>query len=102
MVFDPLNKPTGIHRVYLAFINSCRAFLWLYRNEAAFRQECVLLLVAIPFSFWLGESPLQIALLILSILFILMMEVINTAIEVIVDRISLEIHIKATIELSIS
>lgn len=92
MVFDPLNKPKGANRLCLAFINSCRALRWLYKNEAAFKQECALLLIAIPTSFLVGDNPLQVAILIISVLFILLMEVVNTVVEVIIDRIGLEIH----------
>lgn len=92
MVFDPQNKPKGVYRMFAAFINSCRALSWLYKNEAAFKQECALLFIVLPLSYWLTDSGVQMAVLIISILFIMMMEVINTAIEVVVDRIGLEIH----------
>jgi diacylglycerol kinase (ATP) len=61
-------------------------------KEAAFRQEVFLSVFLIPFSFWLGETAVERALLIGSIVFVLMMEVINTAIERAIDRISFDRH----------
>ena len=50
-MFDNQNKPKGIKRIYLATLNSLRAFQWLYKHESAFRQEALLLVLAIPVSF---------------------------------------------------
>ncbi|MCF2948638.1 diacylglycerol kinase [Paraglaciecola aquimarina] len=91
-MFDNTNKPTGIKRIHLATLNSFRAFKWLYKNESAFKQELWLLLIAIPISFLFNISANEQIVLILAILFILFTEIINTAIEVIVDRIGLDIH----------
>lgn len=91
-VFNAHAKPTGLTRLFLAMKNSSRALLWLFHNEAAFRQECVALLIAIPLSFVLNITPLEQIVLIGSVLFVMLTEIINTAIEVIVDRIGLEIH----------
>jgi diacylglycerol kinase (ATP) len=68
------------------------ALQWLIKNEAAFKQECLLLVAAIIPSIYIASSPIECLLLLLSVLMILLMEIINTAIEVIVDRIGLEIH----------
>ncbi|WP_448212257.1 diacylglycerol kinase [Colwellia sp. MEBiC06753] len=91
-MFDNTNKPAGINRVYLATLNSFRAFNWLIQNEAAFRQELVLLFLATILAFNLDVSAVERLLLILSVVFILFTEVINTAIEAVVDRVGLEIH----------
>lgn len=91
-MFDNINKPIGIRRIYLASINSCRAFKWLYSNESAFKQEILLLLLAIPISFMFDISIKEQVVLILAVLFIMFTEIINTAIEAIVDRIGLDIH----------
>jgi diacylglycerol kinase (ATP) len=91
-VFDNTNKPKGLHRVYLATLNSFRAFKWLYHNESAFKQELLLLLVAIPISFAFDISIKEQVVLILAIVFIIFTEIINTAIEAVVDRVGLEIH----------
>ena len=92
MQFDSTNKPSGIHRIYLAFTNSMRAFKWLSENEAAFKQELILLVVSlIIIVTWQIEIYAKLMLLI-SVLFVLFAEVVNTAIEATIDRISLDIH----------
>tara|TARA_R110002167_G_scaffold34573_1_gene110307 strand:- start:90331 stop:90696 length:366 start_codon:yes stop_codon:yes gene_type:complete len=91
-VFDNKNKPKGIKRIYLATLNSLKAFTWLYKHESAFRQEVLLLLLAIPASFFFDISAKEQVILILAIVFIIFTEIINTAIEAVVDRIGLEIH----------
>lgn len=91
-MFDTNNKPKGLKRIYLASVNSFRALTWLYKNESAFRQELLLLIVTIPVTFLLNISYKEQAVLILSIVFIIFTEIINTAIEAVVDRVGLEIH----------
>lgn len=61
-------------------------------NEAAFRQELLLSLVLLPAAFWLGSDMLRRALLVFSILLILVVELLNSAIESVVDRIGPEAH----------
>lgn len=91
-MFDNKNKPKGIKRVVLASLNSYRALKWLYQHESAFRQELLLLLIAIPVSFAFDISAKEQVVLVLAILFIIFTEIINTAIEAVVDRVGLEIH----------
>lgn len=91
-MFDNQNKPQGLQRITLAFLNSARAFRWLYQNESAFKQECILVLIALPVACFLDISRAERVILILSVVFILFTEVINTAIEAVVDRVGLEIH----------
>ena len=91
-MFDNVNKPKGITRIYLATLNSFRAFKWLYNNESAFRQELLLLIIAIPITFIFDISIKQQVILILAIIFIMFTEIINTAIEAVVDRVGLDIH----------
>ncbi|PCK07017.1 MAG: diacylglycerol kinase [Alteromonadaceae bacterium] len=91
-MFDNKNKPKGMQRIYLATLNSLRAFKWLYNHESAFRQEALLLLLAMPISFLFDISFKEQVILILAIVFIIFTEIMNTAIEVVVDRIGLEIH----------
>src|SRR5690606_9226452 len=66
-----------------------------YRHEDAFRQEIWLAVVAIPLAVWLGESGLERALMICSVLLVLVVELLNSAIEATVDRVSLERHLLA-------
>jgi len=91
-VFDNINKPKGLQRIYLASLNSFRAFTWLYKNESAFRQELLLLILAVPISFLFDISIKEQLVLILAIVFIIFTEIINTAIEAVVDRVGLDIH----------
>lgn len=91
-MFDNKNKPKGLKRIYLASLNSFRAFQWLLKNESAFRQESLMLVISIPFTFLFNISHAERLVLFVSILFVIFTEIINTAIEAIVDRVGLEIH----------
>ncbi|WNO60750.1 diacylglycerol kinase [Rheinheimera sp. MMS21-TC3] len=92
MNFEPSKKPIGLSRILLAFKNSCRAFNWLIKNEVAVRQEIILLVINIVLiSIW-SISVYEKLLLLCAVLFLLFAEVINTAIEVTIDRISYEIN----------
>lgn len=91
-MFDNKNKPTGLKRIYLASLNSFRAFKWLYQNESAFKQELLLLIVVIPITFLFEISVKEQAMLVLSVVFIIFTEILNTAIEAVVDRVGLEFH----------
>ena len=91
-MFDVNNKPKGLVRIYRATLNSARAFKWLFSNESAFRQELLLLVLAVPVTFWLNISITQQIILILAVLFVIFTEIVNTAIEAVVDRVGLEIH----------
>lgn len=92
MQFGNTNKPTGIRRVFLAFNNTLKGFWWMCRNEAAFKQEVTLTLVLTCVTFFLDISFVEQAILISTLLGVLLVETINTAIEAVVDRIGLEIH----------
>lgn len=91
-VFDNKNKPQGALRLMLAFKNSLRAVTWLLKNEAAFKQECILLIIAtVVLIFW-PIAAVEKAVLFSAILFVIFAEIVNTAIEVTIDRMSKEIH----------
>jgi diacylglycerol kinase (ATP) len=91
-MFENTNKPTGIKRAFLATKNSLNAFKWLMKNESAFKQEVLMLVLLIPITCYVDITLKEQVGLIVSLLFIVFTEVINTAIEVVVDRIGLEIH----------
>ncbi len=94
-VTDPAvlrDKPTGVTRVLRAFGNSLKGFAGAFREEAAFRQELALAVVVIPAGVWLGDSGVERALLIAPMLLILVVELLNSAIEAVVDRVGLERH----------
>jgi diacylglycerol kinase (ATP) len=83
-----VGKPgnTGIRRILRATVYSMQGFGHAFRNEAAFRQEIALTVVLTPSAFWLGRSPLEIAMLIGVCLIILIVELLNTAVEAAIDR----------------
>jgi len=84
---------TGLKRIYHAFFYSMAGLRSAWKNEAAFRQESVIAILLIPISFWLGKNSTQVALLILSIFIVLIVELLNSAIEATIDRISDEHHV---------
>lgn len=85
-------KLSGINRLLLAFVNSWQGFKGALRAEAAFRQEIALAVVLLPAGAWLGQSGIEKALLVGSMLLVLIVELLNTGIETVVDRIGLERH----------
>ncbi len=85
-------KPSGVTRVLRAFGNSLKGFRGAFREEAAFRQELGLAVIAIPLGLWLGETGVERALLVAPVLLILIVELLNSAIEATVDRIGMERH----------
>jgi diacylglycerol kinase (ATP) len=85
-------KPRGLTRVLRAVGLSLRGLTGAFREEAAFRQELAFAALVIPLGLWLGHSGVERALLIGPMLLILIVELLNSAIEATVDRIGLERH----------
>jgi diacylglycerol kinase (ATP) len=85
-------KLSGALRLYLAFINSWKGFKGAFKYEAAFRQEVALAVVLIPLGVYFGKTGLERALLVSSVILVLIVELLNTGIETVVDRIGLERH----------
>ena len=85
-------KPRGLTRVLRALGSSARGLAGAFRDEAAFRQELAFAALVIPLGLWLGHSGIERALLIAPMLLILIVELLNSAIEATVDRIGLERH----------
>lgn len=83
---------TGIVRLFDAFGYSMKGFRAAWINEAAFRQEAVLAAVLIPAAFFLASNAIELALLVGSVLIVLITELLNSAIEAIVDKTTPEIH----------
>ncbi|MDR0319735.1 MAG: diacylglycerol kinase [Rickettsiales bacterium] len=79
-------------RILKAFRYSFKGLVAAFGSEPAFRQEVALFIVAAPIAFFLPVGMVARAALVSSLFLILMAELVNTAIEVIVDRISLERH----------
>lgn len=88
----PQSKATGLKRIINAGGYSIEGLVDAFKTEAAFRQETALAAIMIPSSFFIQASAAEHCLLIASVLFVLLMELINTAIETLVERISPEIH----------
>jgi diacylglycerol kinase (ATP) len=86
------HKPTGITRLVRAFGYSFQGFLHTWREEAAFRQEALLSLVVIPAGLRFGNSGVERALLVSPMLLILVVELLNSAVEAVVDRSGTERH----------
>jgi diacylglycerol kinase (ATP) len=89
---SPFKGKTGLRRIWNAFNYSLDGLAAAYRHEDAFRQEVWLTLVLIPTAFLLPAGNLGRALMIASVLLVLMVELLNSAVEAAVDRISLENH----------
>ena len=85
-------KPRGLTRLVRAFGSSGRGLSGAFRDEAAFRQELALVAIVIPLGLWLGHGGVERALLVAPALLILIVELLNSAIEATVDRIGLERH----------
>ena len=86
------HKPTGITRLLRAFGYSFQGFRHAWREEAAFRQEAGLALLVIPGGLYLGRSGVERALLVSPMLIILVVEILNSAVEAVVDRSGTERH----------
>lgn len=88
----PKPGKTGLIRLFDAFGYSMKGFRAAWVNEAAFRQEALLAMVLLPASFFLARSGLELALLIGGVMLVLITELLNSAIEAIVDKTTPEIH----------
>lgn len=82
----------GLKRIYKAILYSFAGFKAAWQHEQAFRQEVAALILAIPVVALLAETPVEQILLLGCIILVLIVEILNSAIEAIVDRISPEKH----------
>ena len=83
---------TGITRIIRAGGYSLKGLKTALRHESAFRQEAALFVILVPAAIWLGNSWLQYVLLIGSLVLVLVTELLNSAIEAVVDRVSDDYH----------
>ncbi|MCW1488573.1 diacylglycerol kinase [Acinetobacter baumannii] len=90
--YSPYKGKSGLKRVLNATSYSISGFKAAYQNEAAFRQIVLINLVLIPVSFFLDVTRGEHALMIIVCLFAIIVELFNSAIEAVVDRVSLEKH----------
>lgn len=86
-------KRTGIHRIIYTVVHSVNGIKWLCKHETAFQQELMLFVPLTIVAFWLKLPTMHTLLVILSMVFVLFAEMVNTAIETVVDRVGLEYHI---------
>jgi diacylglycerol kinase (ATP) len=85
-------KPRGMTRLLRAFNSSWNGLRGAYREEAAFRQELAFAAIVIPAGLWLGRGAIERVLLVAPVFLILIVELLNSAIEATVDRIGYERH----------
>ena len=83
---------TGLDRIARAIGYSFAGLIAAYRGESAFRQEFWLSVALLPAAFWIGRNWLEVVVLIGSLLLVLIVELVNSAIEAAIDRVSLELH----------
>jgi len=91
-VESPYKGKTGFRRLWNAFGYSLAGFRAAYKHEDAFRQEVLLAVIMVPLALWLPVSHFGKALMIASVLLVIIVELLNSAIEATVDRISLDRH----------
>lgn len=82
----------GLKRILNACIFSMAGFKAVWKHEEAFRQEVLLFIVTTPLALWQGQTTQDKLLLIGSIVLVLLVELLNSAVEAIVDRVGLERH----------
>jgi diacylglycerol kinase (ATP) len=89
---NPHKGRTGLDRVIRATGFSIEGLSAAYRHESAFRQETWLAVVMLPAAFWLGRNWIEVALLAGTVMLVLIVEILNSGLEAVVDRISFDIH----------
>lgn len=89
---SPFKGETGLRRMVSATRNSIAGLAEAVRCEGAFRQELILAAIFVPLAFVAGRTALERVVLIASVLLVLIVELLNSAVEATVDRISFENH----------
>ena len=89
-----MSKPgkTGLPRIIDAFGYSMQGFSAAWRFEAAFRQEVMLAVALTPAAIWLAQTHIELILLLSSLVWVIMAELANSAVEAVVDRTGSESH----------
>ncbi len=83
---------TGLTRWKKALVFTWQGLQATYKHEEAFRQEVLLLIISTPLALWLGDTGVEKALLIGSVLLLMIVELLNSAVEAVVDRFGGDIH----------
>lgn len=89
---SPFKGKTGLTRLINAFGYSMDGFKAAYQNEDAVRMEVIMCVVLIPLAFYLGHTAVERVVMVACTLLVLIVELLNSAIEATVDRISLDKH----------
>jgi diacylglycerol kinase (ATP) len=89
---SPYKSKGGLSRLINALRYSAQGLAAAFRHEAAFRQELLLAAVLVPLALWIGRSGGEIALLIGSVVFVLIVELLNSALEALADAITVDHH----------
>jgi diacylglycerol kinase (ATP) len=92
---SPFKGKTGLRRLINAFGYSKDGFIAAYQHEDAFRMEVLLAIVLIPLAVFLGDGAIDRAMMIASVILVVIVELVNSAIEATVDHTSLEKHMLA-------
>lgn len=82
----------GLKRIINAFFFSIAGFKATWSHEEAFRQEVLLFIVTTPLALWLGDTAIDKVLMIGSMVLVLLVELLNSAVEAVVDRVGFEHH----------
>jgi len=86
------HMPRGPRRIFKAAVWSWQGLRAAWLHESSFRLEVYLLVVLAPLALWLGQTPVERALMIGSMLLVLSMELANSAIEAVIERYGAEFH----------
>ena len=89
---NPHKGRSGLNRIVWATLYSYHGLWAGLKHESAFRQEAALALVMLPAAFWLGQTWMEVALLVTVVMLVLIVELLNSGIEAVVDRVSLDLH----------
>lgn len=89
---SPPENNTGLRRIINAFFFSLNGFHACFRTEEAFRQEIYLTALMVPAAFWIGDTNVEQIVLLGSVVIVLITEMLNTAVERAIDRISMDKH----------
>jgi diacylglycerol kinase (ATP) len=89
---SPHKSKSGLVRIWRAFRYSLEGFAAAIRHEHAFRQELMLFVLMLPFALLMQFTAIERALLIASLMLVLIVELLNSAVEAVVDRVSMDDH----------
>ncbi len=89
---NPHKGRSGLQRIVWATLYSYHGLWAGLKHVSAFRQESLLAAFMIPAAFWVGQSWMEVTMLITMVMLVLIVELLNSGIEAVVDRVSFELH----------